>query len=291
MKVAIIVDSTSGLMSPLADHPDIYMVDLLINFPDGTTMVDAVDPQTNQRFYDKLKASDTLPTTSQPPVGAYIKVMDEIVAKGYEAVIGIFISGQISGTYSAAKMVMEDYQDRIATYAYNSKAASLKVESMVEQTLDWLGSGLSPEAIMPRLEWLVDHTLVHFMIQDLYFLTKGGRLSTTSAFVGSMLKIKPIIEFDSLGNLILKEKIRSTKKVFAEFVKKAQEEIAANPQGYRIHIVHTNAPELAESLKETFENALGPVTEFRISLLSPVLGTHCGPGLVGFSVLPLYREE
>lgn len=286
MKLAIIVDSTAGLMPPLSQHPDIFQVNLSINFADGQSLVDSVDDAVNKKFYQRLAQVDVLPTTSQPQIGEYFALMDRIVDQGYDAVIAFHLSGKISGTAASAQLVMNDYQDQLQTYVVDSKSASVAVLGMVRQCLALVERGYDFKQLIQAMEALVDKSKVYFMVQDLNNLTKGGRLSATGAMLGNVLKIRPILTFDQAGEMVVYDKIRTTKKVYQEFQAWAEDLVAACPQGYDIAIVHTDAYDQAEELYQQFAQVFGQESLLPIGWASPVLGTHTGKGLVGFGVLP-----
>lgn len=285
MKLAIIVDSTAGLPADLAGHPDIYQVNLSINFPDNSSMEDSTDPKVNDDFYQKLASSTTLPTTSQPLIGKYYELMDEIVDKAYEGVICIHLSGNISGTTSTAHMLIEEYSHMLATHVIDSKSASVAVVGMVKQVLRMNQDDFAFDEMVNLLQRLVEETKVYFMVQDLYNLTKGGRLSGAGAIVGTMLKIRPILTFDSQGQMIVCEKIRTNKKVYARFIEWIKEANNQFPKGYEIAIVHTQSQDQAIELEELIQQQVADI-ETSIGILSPVLGVHTGQGLVGFGILP-----
>lgn len=290
MKTALIVDSTAGLTSPLIDHPDIYKLDLVINFNDGNTMPDTVDPEKNQIFYQKLSQVEVLPTTSQPQVGLYYLLVDELIQKGYQAVIAIHLSGKISGTYATAKMVLDEHKDQILSYVIDSKGASVGIEHMAEEFIQMNDSEMTLDSIYQNLLWLVDRTSIRFMVQDLNNLTKGGRLSSTEALLGNMLKIRPVLKFDEQGNMIVHDKIRTTKKVYANFIEWIKEEQNLRDYDFDIYIAHTDAYDEAVRLADLIEENFPGQYSCKIRVLTPVLGTHTGQGLVGMGILPIVSK-
>ncbi|SEQ13249.1 EDD domain protein, DegV family [Ignavigranum ruoffiae] len=286
MKLAIIVDSTAGLVPPLSTYPDLFQVNLWINFADGQSMVDSVDGAKNKGFYQRLAQAEELPSTSQPQIGEYYTLMDQIVEEGYDAVIAFHLSGKISGTSASAQLVMQDYADKLKTYVVDSKSASVAVLGMVRQCIALHERGYSFEQLTQAMESLVVRTKVYFMVQDLNNLTKGGRLSATGAMLGNVLKIRPILTFNPAGEMVVHDKIRTTKKVYQEFQTWAEDLVKECPEGYDIAIVHTDAYDEATELHQQFEQKFGAEHLLSIGWASPVLGTHTGKGLVGFGVLP-----
>lgn len=285
MKTAIIVDSTAGLPKELLNHPDIYQVDLNIHFNDGFSMTDTIDVKENSVFYQKLTASTVLPTTSQPLVGDYYTLVENLIKDGYDGILAIHLSSAISGTYNSAVMVLEEYQAQIQSFVVDSRSASIGMLNMVQEALQLKNKNYPLETIYAEVEQLVLHTEIRFMVQDLNNLSKGGRLSTAEALIGNMLKIKPVITFDAMGKLVVHDKIRTSKKVYQSFIEWIERNLQLN-RDFDIQIAHANAFEDAEKLAELIRQTYGDQFTCQISILTPVLGTHTGQGLVGLGILP-----
>lgn len=286
MKLAIIVDSTTALTPPLSNHPNIYQVNLSINFPDGTIMKDSIQSDINQEFYHRLETTDSLPTTSQPPIGTYYELIDQIISQGYDSILALHLSGEISGTYHTAQMVLKEYKSKLKYHVIDSKSASVAIEGMVKQALILVDQGISFEDLGEQMEELVKETKVYFMIQDLDNLTKGGRLTGAEALVGNLLKIRPVLTFNPEGQMVVYDKFRTNKKVYGKFLELAQQAPLDFPQGFDLAIVHTENLAEAQGLKTIFLEDLNQEADLTLKSLSPVLGTHTGKGLVGFGILP-----
>ena len=193
MKAAVIVDSTAYLSEALAQHPDVYQVALSVNFSDGSVMKDTSDLQLLNEFYTRLKSESQLPTTSQPQPGDYLALLDQLVAAGYDTVYAIHLSSEISGTYQTARMLLCEYEDKLDAYAVDSGSSCMVMEILVKETLGWIDQGLSAEEVGRRLEWSARHSDVYLMVGDLNNLVKGGRLSASSAILGNILQIRPLL--------------------------------------------------------------------------------------------------
>lgn len=292
MKAAIIVDSTAGISQELHQQADVYQVDLTIHFPDGSQISDTTDEDINQEFYEKIKTSHQLPTTSQPQIGLYYELMDDLIDEGYDTIYAIHLSGAISGTYQSAKLIQQEYKSKVNMYVINTRSASIVMHELVIRTLSMIeDSNISPDAIFDQLQWIVDHAYLQFMVQDLFNLTKGGRLSYTGALVGSMLKIHPILTFNEAGELSLSHKIRTTKKVMKHFQEMVADAKDKFPQGFTVAIAHSNALKLANELKVIIDDILPENQTCRVDILTPVLGTHTGEGLFGLGIIPNLPEQ
>lgn len=285
MKSAIIVDSTAYLDENLSNHPDVYTVNLSVHFHDGTDLVDTADIEEQHCFYQRLLSETQLPTTSQPKPGDYYKLMDELVAKGYEVVYCIHLSSQISGTFQTAQMITDEYKNRLAIYCVDSKSASVIMLRMVEQALADIEKGLEPTQVYEHLKWLADESRVYFMVEDLNNLAKGGRLSAASAFLGGMLKIRPLLYFEENGKIVLFEKIRTNKKVYRRWHELIEESLMKYPQGIRVAFAHGDASEEIEAVKQELAQAF-PQVDFIVCGLGPVVGAHTGKGAKGMGIIP-----
>ena len=285
MKTAIIVDSVGYLPEKLWEHPDIFKIDLSVNFSDGSVMIDSSNEIEIKAFYERLIQEKQLPTTSQPTVGAYYELMDQIVSKGYEAVFCVHLSSAISGTFQSALMVTNEYKDKIKVFCLDSRGASVTMEGQVRAILRLLEEGLDEQTIFDQVKWLAEQSRIYLMVEDLNNLVKGGRLSPTSALLGSVLQIRPLLYFDSEGKIVLFEKIRTNKKVFKRWSELVKASLEKYPQG--VEIAFANA-ECYDEIKavEAYVLSENPGVDSHILPLGPVVGTHVGKGAKGMAIIP-----
>ena len=248
MKAAVIVDSTAYLSEALAQHPDVYQVALSVNFSDGLVMKDTSDLQLLNEFYTRLKSESQLPTTSQPQPGDYLALLDQLVATGYDTVYAIHLSSEISGTYQTAHMLLSEYEDKLQAYAVDSGSSCMVMEG------------------------------------DLNNLVKGGRLSASSALLGNILQIRPLLHFEE-GKIAVSEKIRTTKKVYRRMVELVAEWQTRYPQGVHVGIGQAGAPEDLKVLDEMMKDAY-PGMPLSYTNIGPVIGTHTGDGTKGLGIVP-----
>lgn len=284
MKSAIIVDSTASLPVELKNHPDIYEVTLKIAFKDGEVMDDTTDEVSLKHFYHKMVNVDELPTSSQPEPADYYTVMDEIIAKGYEEVYGVFMSSKLSGTFQTARMVMQEYQDKIKVHLIDTKAVSIIIAHEIKELVRLIESGYSAEQIMPAMNQMIADSEIYVFVEDLNNLVKGGRAKAASAFIGAVLKIYPVLRFEDDGTVGLYEKIRTEGKIKKSWLKIYEE--AREKFGDRLHLgfAHGDAYDKAVDFKNFFlENY--PNEDILIRYLTPVLGVHGGKGALGMGLL------
>lgn len=288
MKSAIVVDSTASLSEELKNHPDIYQIDLLVTYSDGEVIKDTTDAAVLKGFYERMTHEKELPTTSQPePIHLY-RVMEKIIEKDYDSVYCIHLSDKISGTFKTSRMITNEFRDAINVYMVDSKGTSFIIESMVKQALTMIEAGLEGEEIQRQLEWVADRAKIYVMFETLSNLVKGGRVSSISGFIGSALKIKPIVYFDK-GEVKVFEKVRTTKRVIKRWQELVKEAVKDYPNGIEIVFAHGDAEEEILSIKEMIQDEF-PDISFRVGYLTPVLGVHGGKGCKGIGIIPLAKS-
>jgi len=286
MSTAIIVDSTATLSDELLNHPDVYQVVLKVTFPDGEVFTDTNDERLTKKFYNRMVESDTIPTTSQPEPGQYIKIMDELVKKDYDNVLFIHLSSKLSGTMQTARMVANQYKDKINSYFVDSKGTSFVIENLLLQGQRLLKAGNDLNTIVEKLQWAADHAFIYVMLEDLDNLVKGGRLSKGSALVGSLLNIKPILIIDESGEVKVFEKVRTTKRVYKRYYELIDEAYEKYDGKIDIIFAHGNEENELEKVLNNVKEKY-PKLNYRFGFLTPILGTHGGQGAKGLGIVPL----
>ncbi|MDO5359695.1 MAG: DegV family protein [Jeotgalicoccus sp.] len=287
MKIAYIVDSTASLSDELADRSDVFQVHLSVTFRDGSIFKDTTDEAALKSFYQRLSTEKEIPKSSQPQVGEYYEVVDEIISKGYDTVIAIHIGKGISGTYQSADMVLNEYQEqgKLNYYLIDSNGTSFIIEHLLEQTIEQIEKGISIEQTVQKIEKLVEDTQIYLVVDDLNYLVRGGRLGAGSAFIGSLFKIKPIVYFADDGNVKPFDKVRTNSRVVKLWESLIEEAMDKFNGKIKIAIAHGNIAEEAHQIRKKFEN-MYPGISCRVGYLTPALGVHGGPGSKGLGILP-----
>lgn len=276
MKTAIVTDSTAYIPKEVRDDLHIHMIPLnvIIN---GESFQEEVDI-TAEEYYAKMRTLDKLPTSSQPAIGKFVELFEHL-AKDYDAIISIHLSKNISGTYQGA-MTAGDMVDGVDVYAFNSgwscMAQGFHAIDAAKMALD----GKTPEEILARLEKLKASTKAYFMVDDLSHLQRGGRLSSSQAMIGSLLKIKPLLTFKD-DVIVPFEKIRTQKKALNRIYELLGEDVAKGLP-LRASIIHANREQQAQDIKTELE-ARYPNVDFSISYFGPVIATHLGEGAIGIA--------
>lgn len=275
VKTAIVTDTTAFLDQDMIKTFNVYEVPLSVIF-DGKAYREGID-MTAAAFYEKLETEQALPTTSQPPVGAFVSLFEQLKEEGYTDVISVHLSSKISGTYqtamSAARMV-----EGLTVHGFDSEISSAPQAFFVQTAAEMVQDGADVTHIIATLQQLKERACAYFMVDDLNHLRRGGRLSGAQALIGGLLQIKPILHFED-GTIVPFEKVRTEKKALNRILSMLYADIDAG-KVTRVAVIHANRPDRAEALKQEIE-AYNKTLEIRTGYFSPVIGTHLGVGSLG----------
>ncbi|WP_226670828.1 DegV family protein [Metabacillus litoralis] len=274
MKTAIVTDSTAYIPKEIREKLNIHMIPLSVIF--GSEIYEEEVEITSEQFFAEMKEKQEFPTTSQPSVGMFVELFEEL-AKNYDAVVSIHLSSGISGTFNGA-VTASDMVDSINVYPFDSEISCMVQGFYALEASEMANDGKSPEEIMSRLHEMKQSMRAYFMVDDLTNLQRGGRLSGAQALIGSLLQVKPILHFED--KLITPfEKIRTKKKALNRVYELFHED-ASQVVPMRAVVIHGNRPEEIEIIKRDLE-AKYPHVEFMVSYFGPVVGTHLGEGAIG----------
>ncbi|MBW8349448.1 DegV family protein [Bacillus sp. IITD106] len=274
MKTVVVTDSTSYIPKHIRENLNIHMIPLSVVM-NGETYREEIDISAND-FYEEVRNGQKLPTTTQPPIGEFEELYNEL-AKEYDAIISIHLSSGISGTYQGA-VAAADMIEEAKVYPYDSEISCMAQGFYVIEAARMAQEGKNPEEILARLNDLKTYMRAYFMVDDLSHLQRGGRLSSAQAIIGSLLNIKPLLHF--VDKVIVPfEKIRTRKKAMKR-IEELLGEDARKGEPLQATIIHANRVEEAANWKQEL-SALYPNVEFTISYFGPVIGTHLGEGAMG----------
>lgn len=275
-KIKIVVDSTSGI-DLMENAIDAEILRLFVIF-DGKQYVDGLD-LTPEEFYNMIESNkEALPSTSQPTIGGTVEQFERLKSEGYTDLVCLTISGGLSGTYATTESA-KDMVDGINIHIIDSKTTVQPLYSMAKQAYDMVEAGKSAVEIVEYIESIKNEYKIYLAVGDLTLLKKNGRLSTASAMIGSLLKIKPLLMVPESGVIETVEKIRTMKKALKTMV----ESFVAEGEVSEVTIVHSNCVELAEDFKAQLVAEKSELENVEIYGLSPVIGAHLGTGTVGIT--------
>jgi DegV family protein with EDD domain len=249
-------------------------VPLYVNF--GTESYrDGVD-LTAEQFYERLRTSSDLPTTSQPTPGDFLAVYEELAE--YERVLSIHLASNLSGTFQSATTAAEQLGDgRVRTI--DSETASVATSMLAIAIQRRLDRGTTDEEIDELVaRYLPGHGLL-FTVDTLEFLARGGRIGRARAFAGQLMNVKPILTIRE-GEVLPVKRVRGNRKAFQEFVDALDSQ--TDGPGLRIGIAHADAPARMVELEKMVRDRRPQASIEMETTLGAVVGAHAGPGTVGF---------
>lgn len=277
MKVAVVTDSTAYIPTDLLEKHNIYTIPLSVVFGDESFR-EGIDI-TTEEFYKKVKQLKDLPSTSQPAIGSFVELYEQLAAKGYDAVVSIHLSKKFSGSYDAAESAGRMVEN-IDVYPYDSELSAMPQGFYAIVAAELANEGKAVDEIITVLDSMKQKTRVYFMVDDLSHLQRGGRLNSAQALLGSLLNIKPVLHIVD-GLIVPYEKIRTRKKAINRIMSMLEEDAQAKIIS-RVVFIHANNESAVTKLQAEFTEK-HPEVETIISYFGPVLGTHLGEGAVGVS--------
>jgi DegV family protein with EDD domain len=282
-RVAVVTDSTSYLPSDLIERHAITIVPLYVVFG-GDRIVPEVEIGDYEAFFEELRAAERLPTTSQPSVGDFTAAYEPLLADGRE-IISVHISGGLSGTPEAARQAKNALErdgrggERIQVVDSTTAAGGLGF--MVLAAAKAAAEGKSA---IETAEWVAEARAefkLWFAIDTLEFLRRGGRIGAASAWIGSTLKVKPILTVEN--EMAPVERVRTSGRAFERLLEYARQRHDSGADAWSAQHIH--APDQCRALIERGREVFGCEPSI-VSELGPVLATHTGPGLLGIGGLP-----
>jgi DegV family protein with EDD domain len=272
---AIVLDSTSDFPDAPDRYPNLRVVPLYVHFGDES-LRDHVDI-TPEQFYERLASAPALPTTSQPTPQDFADAYESLAA--YERIWSIQLTSKLSGTYQSATLAAAEMGgDRIRVV--DSETASLACAMLALAIQRRLERGTTDEEIEALVERFKRENRVVFTVGTLEYLQKGGRIGRAQAMAGTLLNVKPILSVED-GVIAPLTKVRGRQKALQEFARLFDEATEDGP-GLRVSIAHANAPEWVDVLTDLARRARPQAEIELVRTLGAVVGTHAGPGAVGF---------
>ena len=277
-KVAIITDSTAYLPQEMIDSLGISIVPLTVNW-DGVSYRDGIDIQPDE-FYTRLAKSDTLPTTSQSTVGDYSMVFERLIAQDRDILalpISSGISGSVNSAIQAAKMF-----PKASIEVLDTRLVSMALGFQVLAAARAAADGASLEECTKIAKEAYHHIGVYFVVDTLKYLHAGGRIGGAKRFMGTALRIKPVLEIRD-GKIEAVKSVISMKKAVEAMVELVEKDIAGRTP-VRVSVFHALAEAEAKELLDLIVKKFNAV-EGILSYVSPVVGSHVGPGTLSIAYM------
>ena len=285
----LFTDSSADLTAQMVQQADVEVLPLSFNiqgrtyhnYPDNREMDPAL-------FYDMLRAGE-LATTAAVNVGEYVQAIEPFLAQGRDVLVLAFSSG-LSGTYNSSRLAVEELQEKYPQrkiYTVDTLCASLGQGLLVWLAAQQRKEGKSIEEVRDWAEANKLSLCHQFTVDDLHFLKRGGRISATTAVVGSMLQIKPVLHVDDEGHLINIGKARGRHASLKALVDKMEKTVTEEGKK-TVFISHGDCLKDAETVAEMVRQRFG-TQDIRINYVGPVIGAHSGPGTLALFYLGSQR--
>ncbi len=280
-KIALVTDSTAYLDPDFIKKNNITIIPLNLHWDDKTYR-DGFNITPNE-FYNMLTASKTLPTTSQPTYGEFEVVFEDLAEK-HDVVVTALISSGISGTVDSALMAQK-HLSSLPVEVIDSKLTSAGLALVIKALVKARADGKDAAELVALANRIIEKSNIFFMVDTLKYLHKGGRIGGASKLLGGALNIKPILYLTKEGKIDSLEKVRTKKKAVRRLIDLAVEK-AEGKKAY-VGVIHAQAMDEAKAVRDTLAKEL-ECAELGIYDISPVIGTHTGPGTLGIA---LHTEE
>ena len=271
---AIVLDSTADFPEAPDRFANWRVVPLYVRFG-AESYRDYVDLSPDE-FYERLRTAEELPTTSQPTPADFLAVYEQL--GGYERIYSLHISGDLSGTFgSATSAAAELGGDRVRTVDTGAASAAIAILALAMQRR--LERGTSDDEVAALVARYERDARLIFTVDTLEFLRRGGRIGRARAWAGTLLHVKPILTIKR--EVVPIKRVRGNQKAMQTFVDEFTSHSSDTPT-LRVGIAHADAPDRARQLEKMVRHERPQATIDVVTDLGAVVGTHSGPGAVGF---------
>jgi DegV family protein with EDD domain len=272
---AIVLDSTADFPQGVQRFANWRIVPLYVRF--GTETFRDYEELGPDAFYERLRSAPELPSTSQPTPADFLRTYQEL--GGYDRILSLHIPLTLSGTVQSARVAGEELgHGKIRAIDSGTVSAGLALLALAIQAR--LERGTTDEEVDAVVDRFQRESRIIFTVDTLEFLAKGGRIGKAAAMAGTLLNIKPILAIEH-GEVVPVKRVRGAHKAFLEFVD-AFEQGSVDRPSLKVGIAHADAPDRLDALRELVRRTR-PQAQIEVeSMLGAVVGTHAGPGAVGF---------
>ncbi len=274
-EIGIVTDSAADLPPALARQWDITVIPCLISFGSETYRDEVELPR--QAFYQRLRAAKILPTTSAPSVGTFVEAYREL-GRRTRTIISIHVASALTNIYNVARLAAESLPE-LNIHLVDSRQISMCTGILALTAARLADEGMSAGDIIARLQELLPRLRLVAALDTLEYLHRGGRVSWVASMLGSLIDLKLVVELKD-ASLRLLDKVRGRRKSLQRMI---QHVLASGPLE-RVALLHTDAPEDAAEVRRLFA-PYAPPSGIIETEAGATIGTHAGPGAVGFCIL------
>lgn len=277
-EIALLVDSGIDVPASILEEYGIYLLPLKVIYSDREYS-DGVDISPDEVY---ARLSEEIPTTSLPSTQDTIEILDKIKLDGYKKVLIVTLSSGLSGTFNMLSLISRDYEG-LEIGLIDTKNIGIAGGMVAIQAAELIAEGLDFETLKETVSNNAEKSKIFFCISTLEYLQKGGRIGLVSSIVGNALNLKPIISCNEEGVYYTLAKISGRKRSIEKMIELAYE-YASTGSRYNIALVHGGAAEEVAKLKEKVKIKFNKCKNLFEGQVSPALGVHTGPGLLGIGV-------
>ena len=279
-KIAVVTDSNSGITQERAKELGIYVLPMPF-FIDGELYLEDIT-LTQEQFYEKLRADSDI-STSQPSPGNVMELWESVL-KEYDEIVHIPMSSGLSGSCQTAKMLADDYDGKVQVV--NNQRISVTQLYSVEDAKAFAEAGMNAEQICKKLEEEALESSIYVTVTTLKYLKKGGRITPAAAALGTLLKLKPVLQIqgEKLDAFAKARTVKQAKTIMTEAMKNDFEKRFHSPDGEKMNLelAYTFDTAAAEAFKEEVQ-AVFPDNEIVMQPLSLSIACHIGPGALAIA--------
>lgn len=275
-KVAVVTDSTADIPLDMADDRGLRIVPMTVTFGDDS-YISGVTMQTDA-FYARLAAADDLPTTSQPNPAWFEEAYQDAADEGCDAIVSVHLSAELSGTHALASTVAR--RALLPTVVVDTRQTAGGLALAVFAALRAAKRGADARQVAAVARSVAEAARLYFVVDDLDFLRRGGRLGGAQAVIGSMLRVKPVLTI-AAGRVEPLEKVRTWRRAIERLAELAAEHTGGQPSD--LIVTHGLAPDRAQELWRALDGRV-EIRERLETVIGPVLASHAGPGTLGVAV-------
>ena len=281
--VAVVTDTTAYMPADVVERERVGVVSLYVLFGSDRTVPESQITD-YPAFFEELRSADSVPTTSQPSVGDFVAAYEPLLAEGKD-VVSVHISAGLSGTVQAAQQAAEQLErdgkggGRVRVVDSTTAAGGVGLIALTASRA--AARGLELEAVVEHVRAARAEYKMWFALDTLEFLRRGGRIGAASAWIGSTMKVKPILTVESTMTPV--ERVRTSARMFERMVDYAHQRHESGADAWVVQ--HCTAPDQAQRLVERCRAIFGREPEY-VSELGPVMSVHAGPGMLGLATVP-----
>ncbi len=284
-KIAIISDVNAGL-DYIGYDPGIPVLRSIINFGDEH-LVDGKEIMADE-FYKRLEKSPLIPSTSAPTVGEAMELIEKLIDKKYTDVIMYSISYKLSSIGQMVETLIDEYKNQINIHVVDTKHAAYMQGYLAINAKKMVDVGKSVKEILDRSYQLIEHSHAYFVVDNLNYLVKNGRITGAAGFLGGLLKIKPVLEITKDGRIVSFEKIKTHRKAVERAIELIESEIKGANK-IALFVFHTVREDDAKKIANYFSEKIKSEKSIEIHMITPAVGAHIGLGVLGIGYFILEK--